>query len=164
MAIGRGFDPQRTQRLARPSFGGPAAVPTVTGGVAEAPGASFGGISPATQVAAPSFAFAAQPRTGAGLGLAAQASGLGGQQTGVLTPALAGAAAGSALGPVGIGIGAGVGTLGGIASIRAGRKRRQAAAEQRKQENIARIEQQRGQQTQAAFGNIISALRSAFLG
>ena len=81
--------------------------------------------------------------------------------TGIFSGAVAGGQLG---GPVGAGIGAGVGTLGAILSARERRKQRQRQAESQKFQNISRIEQQQGVQKQAALSNIVSALRSAFLG
>jgi hypothetical protein len=77
---------------------------------------------------------------------------------------LSGALAGSQFGVKGALIGAGVGTIGAIAGVRSKRKERRRKAKAAAFKEIASIEQTAGAQRQAAISNIISGLRSAFLG
>ena len=94
----------------------------------------------------------------AGLALQAAPVGSGVKQIG------SGALAGSQFGATGALIGAGVGAIGAIAGARSRRKARAREAKAASLRQIAGIEQTAGAQRQAAISNIISGLRSAFLG
>lgn len=78
--------------------------------------------------------------------------------------AIGGAAAGSSFGPYGTLIGAGVGTVGAVMGAKANAEQRRKAALQRSEEGIAGIQQASGVSSRNSLQDIVSSLRSAFLG
>lgn len=112
-------------------------------------------------------------KAGVALGGAAELTKNTGTEGGdVATGALSGAAAGAAIGSVlpgygtaiGAGVGAVVGTTGALLSQRSKRKKEKAEAESQKFLNIAKIEDDTEIKRQNAMTNMVTALRSAFLG
>lgn len=82
---------------------------------------------------------------------------------GVQSAAVAGA--GAAGGPLAAaGVAGGLGLIGGLVKARAQRRQQEAQLQAQKAQNLQQLELQKGQQQQAGFNSIITALRSAFLG
>lgn len=83
---------------------------------------------------------------------------------GIAGGAVSGAAAGVGMGTPGIVGGAAVGLIGGLAAARSARKARARQAQAQALQNISTIRQNEGAQKSQSIQNIISGLRSAFLG